>query len=177
MTPRENWIQFAQSFRVHEHGGIPAGRDLSIGRHRVFSGKTISSEHDGHDEFVDAVLRPEQPMVVIVHDEARSQVRNEFEQDLISPILALIGGWRRIQSRPARRARRGGAAPGPTRGAAATENRAWSNATQKPARSRSAVDTVERFQGGEREVILIGATESDRNICLSTESLCSIRAD
>jgi superfamily I DNA and/or RNA helicase len=32
----------------------------------------------------------------------------------------------------------------------------------------SAVDTVERFQGGERTVILVGATESDREYLLAS---------
>jgi superfamily I DNA and/or RNA helicase len=33
---------------------------------------------------------------------------------------------------------------------------------------RSAIDTVERFQGGERSVILVGATESDRGYLLAS---------
>ena len=33
---------------------------------------------------------------------------------------------------------------------------------------RSAIDTVERFQGGEREVILVSATESDRAYMLDS---------
>ena len=34
--------------------------------------------------------------------------------------------------------------------------------------SRSAIDTVERFQGGERTVILVSATESDRAYLLAS---------
>src|SRR5439155_10136933 len=33
---------------------------------------------------------------------------------------------------------------------------------------RSAVDTVERFQGGERTVVMVSATESDRNYLLAS---------
>jgi superfamily I DNA and/or RNA helicase len=34
--------------------------------------------------------------------------------------------------------------------------------------ARSAIDTVERFQGGERTVILVSATESDRSYLLAS---------
>jgi len=34
--------------------------------------------------------------------------------------------------------------------------------------ARSAIDTVERFQGGERTVILVSATESDRAYLLAS---------
>ena len=42
------------------------------------------------DDFVVAVLRPEYPLVVVVHDEDQSQTRNEFEQALITPIIAAL---------------------------------------------------------------------------------------
>ena len=42
------------------------------------------------DDLVAAVLRPEYPLVVVVHDEAGSQVRNPFEQALIEPILRTL---------------------------------------------------------------------------------------
>ena len=42
------------------------------------------------DEFVAAVLRPEYPLVVAVHDEAGSQVRNPFEQALIEPLIRVL---------------------------------------------------------------------------------------
>ena len=52
------------------------------------------------DEFVAAVLNPDYPLVVVVHDEAASQVRNPFEQSLIGPILRTLAdkpstGWTR----------------------------------------------------------------------------------
>ena len=37
-----------------------------------------------------AVLAPEYPMVVVVHDEAESQTRNLFEQQLIAPVLEAL---------------------------------------------------------------------------------------
>lgn len=100
-------------------------------------------------------------MVVIVHDEAGSQVRNRFEQQLIAPLLEAL------------------AAPpyglGPVDGlGVVVPHRAQRAALREeiPCLSErdprtgaiavSAVDTVERFQGGERTAILVSATESDR---------------
>jgi hypothetical protein len=37
-----------------------------------------------------AVLRPESPLVVVVHGEAGSQVRNEYEQALVEPVLRTL---------------------------------------------------------------------------------------
>ena len=58
-----------------------------------------------------AVLRPDYPLVVVVHDEAESQVRNPFEQALIEPILRALADPARL--RPGRRGRAGGRGPAP----------------------------------------------------------------
>jgi hypothetical protein len=42
------------------------------------------------DEMLAAVLRPEYPLVVVVHGEAGSQVRNEYEQALIEPLIRVL---------------------------------------------------------------------------------------
>src|SRR5690606_26134919 len=85
-------IKFSQSFRLHadmaeflrrevyQQDGIP-----------YFSKKVDLLEPRRHpDPFVASVLAPEHPMVVVVHDEASSQVRNPFEQALITPILEAL---------------------------------------------------------------------------------------
>ena len=45
---------------------------------------------DHPDDFVAAVLAPEHPLIVVVHDEMGSQLRNPFEQDLVAPVLAAL---------------------------------------------------------------------------------------
>jgi hypothetical protein len=45
---------------------------------------------DHADRFVAAVLTPAHPIVVVRHDEASSQVRNPFEQALITPVLEAL---------------------------------------------------------------------------------------
>ena len=63
------------------------------------------------DDLVAATLRPEFPLVVVVHDEADSQVRNTFEQLLIElldldgpagPAGALVAGVQGEDRRPLR---------------------------------------------------------------------------
>ncbi|MDF3018285.1 MAG: superfamily helicase, partial [Thermomicrobiales bacterium] len=122
------------------------------------------------DDFLAAVLTPEHPLVVVVHDEAESQVRNRFEQQLIAPILELLA-----LADPA------GYGLGPEEGLgvvvphraqrADLQERVPALTVIDPATGAvtlSAVDTVERFQGGERTVILVGATESDREYLLAS---------
>jgi hypothetical protein len=163
-------IKFAESFRLHttmaaflrreiyDHDGIA-----------YFSRRTDSlPAMPLADPFVASVLSPEYPLVVIVHDEAGSQQQNLFEQQLAAPILAVLAdpanyglnatsGLGVVVPHRAQRAALQSAIPALT--------------VRDPATGLitvSAVDTVERFQGGERTVVLVSATESDRDYLRST---------
>jgi hypothetical protein len=163
-------VQFAESFRLHaamaeflreevyRHDGIPfhsRRRDLL-------------AHHPVEDALVAAVLRPEFPLVVIIHEEADSQVRNPFEQALIEPILRTLAD-------PARYGLGAEAGLGivvPHRAQRAALRQSFPELGILDPRSgmpaRSAIDTVERFQGGERTLILVSATESDRAYLLAS---------
>ena len=161
-------IQFSESFRLHE--AMAEFLRQEVYRHDgiAFHSKRrdLLTHHPAEDDLVAAVLRPEFPLVVVVHDEADSQVRNPFEQELIEPILhALIekhgldadDGLGIVVPHRAQRAALRQSFPqlcimDPTSGLPV----------------RSAIDTVERFQGGERTLILVSATESDRAYLLAS---------
>ncbi|WP_218575233.1 AAA domain-containing protein [Limnoglobus roseus] len=124
--------------------------------------------HPHADPFAAAVLDPAYPLVVVVHDEAASQVRNPFEQALIGPLLRALAdpatygldavdGLGVVVPHRAQRAALQQAFP---------KLSVLDPATGLP--GRSAVDTVERFQGGERTVVLVSATESDRGYLLAS---------
>lgn len=113
------------------------------------------------DPFLAAVLASDSPIVIVMHDDTESQQRNVFEQALIAPIVAALAdpaqygldmddGLGVVVPHRAQRAALQEGVPALTHRDPVTE-----------AVVRSAVDTVERFQGGERTVILISATESD----------------
>ncbi|MGC4105254.1 MAG: ATP-binding protein [Thermomicrobiales bacterium] len=163
--PRPPIVRFAESFRLHavmaeflreeiyRHDDIP----YFSRRHKQLS----SPKRPVADEFVWAALDPEQPLTVIVHDEDRSQRRNPFEQALIAPILeALAAG-----DSYALDAVHGMGVVVPHRAQRAALQEAIPALTVRDEETGairlSAVDTVERFQGDERNVIVIGATESD----------------
>ena len=153
-------IQFAESFRLHADMAEFLRREVyqqdGIAYHSkrtaLLPGATAA------DPFLDAVLAPDHPLVVVVHDEATSQKRNPFEQRLIAPVLAALAdrgfdageGLGVVVPHRAQRAALQEAVPALT--------------TRDPLTGAvvlSAVDTVERFQGGERTVIVVSATESD----------------
>lgn len=168
-TPRQDWIQFHESFRLHEaiaeflrreiyqHDGIP-----------YFSRRTdLLPRLACEDPFVEAALSPNHPLVVVVHDEESSQVRNEFEQRLISPILRALADRDDGLGLDVR-AGLGVVVPHRAQRAALRDGEPCLS-ERSPITGEAtacAVDTVERFQGGEREAILICATESDRQYLL-----------
>jgi hypothetical protein len=164
------FVQFAESFRLH--AAMADFLREEVYRHdgiTYFSRKKdLLPAGQSTDEMVAAVLRPEYPLTVVVHDEAGSQVRNVYEQALIEPIIRVLAaedGYRLD-------AEEGLGVVVPHRAQRAALQQAFPqlcvfNATSDlPA--RSAIDTVERFQGGERTVILVSATESDLAYLLSS---------
>jgi hypothetical protein len=156
-------IRFEESFRLHaamaaflkeeiyRHDGI----DYHSRRHDLLPLRAIA------DEFVAAVLDPAYPLVVVVHDEDGSQVRNPFEQALVEPVIRLLAAKDGYALDP----EKGLGVVVPHRAQRAALQAAFPElcvlnaATGLPA--KSAVDTVERFQGGERTAIIVTATESD----------------
>jgi hypothetical protein len=155
-------IQFAESFRLHAEMAEFLRREVyaqdGIAYHSRKHDVLEAIPHD--DPFVAAVLDPAHPLVVVVHDERQSQLRNPFEQALMAPVLkalasrhlyaldALDGFGVVVPHRSQKAAMREALALLPTIG----DDRGTMSA---------AVDTVERFQGGERSAILFSATESD----------------
>ena len=156
---RPHMIQFEESFRLDQDMAeflrisIYARDDLAF--HSKREGRLKVVGHD--DPFVRAALDPHHPLVVIVHDEAESQFRNDFERDLTAPLLAALhnAGYR---------VRDGFGLVVPHRAQRANlqevVRRTLPGAEDADDVSR-AVDTVERFQGGERDAIIVSATESD----------------
>jgi hypothetical protein len=165
-------VKFEESFRLHADMAeflrrevyAQDGINYHSQRREVLAARAVG------DDFAAAVLAPRHPLVVVVHDEAESQVRNVFEQRLIAPILELLAledpagygldpvdGLGVVVPHRAQRAALQEVVPALTLIDPATG-----------AVTLSAVDTVERFQGGERTVILVGATESDREYLLAS---------
>lgn len=163
-------IQFSESFRLHE--AMAEFLRVEIYRHDgiAFHSKRqdVLPQYPVEDELVAAVLRPEYPLVVVVHDEADSQVRNPFEQELIEPILRTLVD----PAKHGMEAEEGLGIVVPHRAQRAALRQSFPQLCIMDPTSglpvRSAIDTVERFQGGERTLILVSATESDRAYLLAS---------
>ena len=162
-------VRFEESFRLHAVMAEFLRQEIYCrdGIHYHSKRHAILEAGDIPDDFVGAVLSPAYPLVVVVHDEADSQVRNPFEQQLVAPVLEALAdsnlyglgpveGLGVVVPHRAQRAAMQEACPcltiiDPVTGVVKT----------------SAVDTVERFQGGERTVIVLSATESNREYLLA----------
>jgi superfamily I DNA and/or RNA helicase len=163
-------INFERSFRLHADLAEFLRREIyvhdGIDFHSTRTDVIPAFLH--HDPMVAAALDPAHPLVVIVHDEAGSQQRNLFEERVIAPILEALADEQTYGYTPEdglgvvvpHRAQRAG-----LRDAVPQLSR---TDEQTNAITISAVDTVERFQGDERTVILVSATESDPEYLLAT---------
>jgi superfamily I DNA and/or RNA helicase len=162
-------IRFAESFRLHSCMA-------EFLRQEIYSKDGINYHSNRHavlpheklrDPFVAAVLSPEQPLVVIVHGEMGSQTRNDFEQRLVAPILEALA----TSDLYGLDAREGMGVVVPHRAQRAAMQGAFPYLSELDPDTGgvllSAIDTVERFQGGERHVVLYSATESDQEYLLA----------
>jgi hypothetical protein len=101
------------------------------------------------DEWLRAALAPGAALVVVEHEEEGSQQSNEFEAALVSEIVSAASEGLGLDSRT------GLGVVVPHRAQKALL------ASLLP-RFADSIDTVERFQGGERDLIVVSATVSDR---------------
>ena len=106
------------------------------------------------EEWLRAALAPEHALVVVEHDEEGSQQSNDFEAALVSALARAASGGMRLD------ARTGLGVVVPHRAQKALL------ASLLPELADS-IDTVERFQGGERDLIVVSATVSDREFAES----------
>jgi hypothetical protein len=145
-------IQFTESFRIHRNvaeylrAHIYQADDLAL-----FSSRSDIFVHTVQDDLISAIFSAQSPVVLVVHDEHSSQQRNEFERDLVTRLVTALDM----------------SEPRPTIGIV-VPHRAQRNELRSALRRHSAVpdielsvDTVERFQGSERDLIVVSATESD----------------
>lgn len=122
----------------------------------LFSSQTRQLPNHRHsDAFINAVLDPDYPIVVIEHAEQRSQQANHAEADIVRPLVNAcirdlrLDGYDGVGVVVPHRAQK-----------------ALLSADLAELAQAGAIDTVERFQGGERDVILVSATVSDPDYAL-----------
>jgi hypothetical protein len=169
LQPPPPMIKFARSFRLHtdmaeflrqeiyRHDGI----DYHSRKRDTLPPLPLD------DPFVAGVLAPNHPLTVVVHDEGESQHRNLFERDLMAPVFAALVDERFYDE--SRRDGYGVVVPHRAQRSSLKEvldelARLYPNS---PVTRIAAVDTVERFQGDERAIIIVSATESDREYLLT----------
>ncbi len=156
--PAPRTIRFEESFRLHadmaEYLKQEVYRHDGINYHSRKRKRLQASA--ATDDFVRAVLDPAYPLVVVEHGEGGSQTRNAFEVGLMAPVLSTLA------TLPGTDAAEGLGVVVPHR----AQRTAFQQAVPELRftdgdQERTAVDTVEKFQGGERTAMVFAATQSD----------------
>jgi hypothetical protein len=143
-----------ESFRIPEEVADFLGRHVyaadgvdfhSSNRQRL----EINCDLSDTPEWVRAALAPEHPLIIIEHGEVGSQQSNEFEASLIAELARVACAHLGLSAEDGL--------------GIVVPHRAQKFLLRErlPAYAQ-AIDTVERFQGGERDLIIVSATVSDR---------------
>jgi hypothetical protein len=166
--PRPPLIQFAESFRLHKEmadflrQGVYRHDGIAFRSRRDW--RLNGSMHE--DPFVQAVLSADHPLIVVTHDERASQLSNTFERDLILDLSNALFDERIYGS--GEEESDGFGIVVPHRAQRATFMSALLAYPDRVGKKPVIADTVERFQGDEREVIIVSATESDPSYLLAS---------
>ena len=169
IVPDEQKIKFEESFRLHRDMAEFLRREIYVQDGiPYFSRKVATLDLEGHEsDFAQAVLGPE-PLTIVLHDEAGSQASNPFEEAIVRELIAALGSHEDAGFDPL------------TGVGVVVPHRAQRAALQVSVPlltlrdpvtgtiTKSAVDTVERFQGDERRVIVVSLTESDPQFIRAT---------
>lgn len=150
-------VALDQSFRIPEEVADFLRRHVYAADGIDFrsSNRTRLPECEGLGEgWLRAALAPEHALVVVEHDEEGSQQSNEFEAGLVEAIARAASEGLKLD------ARSGLGIVVPHRAQKALL------AARLP-HLAAAIDTVERFQGGERDLVVVSATVSDREFAAS----------
>ncbi len=141
-----------QSFRLHRVLASFIDRAIYRADTRLSSQRTevLAPLAEGSDALARAALLPDFPLVLIEHEEGMSQHLNLLEVELAARILQCCLGPLGLCAAD------GVGVVVPHRAQRAALQRRFPDFKQV-----SAVDTVERYQGGERDVIILSATASE----------------
>jgi hypothetical protein len=134
-----------RTYRLHERVAklltnlVYTDDGIELQSDRTDTIERITPSTDG----VAAAMNPEAPVTLIIHDEDESQDANRTE---VAIIEALIGALEN---------------PRPDETGIVTPHNAQKGRLSQQFSDAATIDTVERFQGGERDVMVISATASD----------------
>lgn len=145
-------IRFSQSFRIHRDVAEFLRRAVyqadGINLHSART--SVHQSGSSRSELAQAILGAANPLVLVLHDEQASQQQNDLEATIAAD---LVDAMRVLEEPPSL------GVVVPHRAQRAAIDLLVANGD--PLGSKVQVDTVERFQGDERDVIIYSATESD----------------
>lgn len=154
-------VSLDQSFRLHESMARFLHENIYVhdGIHFYSKRKDLlapppPSDHIDH-HVVDLVMDPNYPIVVIEHGETASQQYNKLEIALVTPLIESALAMRLDGAD-------GVGVVVPHRAQKALLRQRFPQLAEL-----NAIDTVERFQGGERDIIIVSATASDPDYVLA----------